>query len=164
LGCGKDLRKKDGQVNIRRRRPEKTGVNAPLGDLELAVMQQIWNSGLTGCLGSDVHQKLDAVHPIALTTALTTLDRLRDKGIIQREREGKAYRYWASVSEEQLQQRIVSGVLDRLIAQFPKAVATYFSQQGPQAVAYDESEILSDLARQIASIEHSPQSEDPDGH
>jgi predicted transcriptional regulator len=147
---------------IRRIKPDKTGVNAPLGDLEQAVMKRVWGSGEAGVLAGDVQQEIDKEHPIAITTVLTTLDRLRDKGIVQREREGKAYRYWTAVSEEELQQRIVGGVLDRLIAQFPKAVAAYFAQQPSGVKAPDKVE-LADLARRMEEME-STEPEDEHGH
>jgi len=148
---------------IRRNRPERTGVGAPLGDLEIAVMRHIWACGSEGCQGTEVQRALNPDHPLALTTVLTTLDRLLAKGIVRRDREGKAYRYWAMLSEEQLQQRIVDGVMDRLIAQFPKAVAAYFAQQG---LATDENTSdLSDLARRVEAASHRGHTpEDENGH
>ena len=86
---------------------------------------------------------------------MTTLDRLLQKGIVQREREGKAHRYYALVTEQELEQRIVAGVLDNLIARFPKAVATYFSQAG------GEQARLSDLARRVEQLKR--QSEQQEG-
>lgn len=137
---------------IRRIRPEKTGVRAPLGDLELEVMRHVWACGEAGCLGAEVQEVLNQKRPTALTTVLTTLDRLRDKGILAREREGKAYRYRAALSEEALQQRIVEGILGDLIAQFPKAVAAYFAQQGlSQGAEKGEAETLTGLAERLKS-------------
>lgn len=136
---------------IRRARPERTGIRAPLGELELSVMRHIWSCGMNGCQGAEVQQALDRQRPVALTTILTTLDRLRDKGIVWREREGKAYRYWPLVSEEQLQERIVVGVMDRLISQFPKAVAAYFAQQGLTGSEADSARLF-DLSRQVEAI------------
>lgn len=138
---------------IRRIRPEKTGVRAPLGELEMAVMRHIWPCGETGCLATEVQKALESDRPLALTTILTTLDRLNDKGILQRERAGKAYRYRAALSESELQQRIVSGVLGDLIAQFPQAVAAYFAQQTPE-VETPESERadLATLAQRLADM------------
>src|SRR5690348_4105922 len=100
---------------IRRIRPQRTGVRAPLGALEQAVMRCLWECGDADCGAAEVQQRLTAKErPVALTTVLTTLDRLHDKGIVRRERTGKAYRYAAALSEEQLQQRIVAGVLGDL--------------------------------------------------
>ena len=138
---------------IRRIRPEKTGVRAPLGELELAVMRHIWPCGDKGCLGAEVQKALVAERALALTTILTTLDRLHDKGILVREREGKAYRYRAALSEAALQERIVSGVLGDLIAQFPQAVAAYFAQQVPEeAQESGDQTDLALLAKRLADI------------
>ena len=138
---------------IRRVRPKKTGVRAPLGDLEQEVMRHVWACGATGCLGAELQEALESHHAVALSTVLTTLERLRDKGILTREREGKAYRYWALLSEEELQRRIVEGVLGDLISQFPQAVAAYFSQQGlTDASKTDEKITLDELARRLEAM------------
>ena len=133
-------------------------------------MRHIWHCGERGCLGAEMQEILSRERPLALTTVLTTLERLRDKGILAREREGKAYRYRAALSEEQLQQRIVEGVLGDLIAQFPKAVATYFTQQGLSAgdATADTPETLAALAKEFEQISRQkqaePKSEDEGDH
>ena len=136
---------------IRRIRPKRTGVRAPLGHLEMEVMRYIWPCGEAGCLAIEVQQSLEQSRPIALTTVLTTLDRLDDKGILRREKEGRAYRYSAVLSEEQLQARIVEGVLGDLISQFPQAVAAYFAQQDRPDVSPsgDEALALEALSRRL---------------
>ena len=138
---------------IRRIRPEKTGVRAPLGELEMAVMRHIWPCGEAGSLAAEVQKALESDRALAITTILTTLDRLNDKGILQREREGKAYRYRAALSEAELQHRIVSGVLGDLIAQFPQAVAAYVAQQTPETdTLQSEGADLAALAERLAAI------------
>ena len=82
-------------------------------------MQEVWGCGETGCLAADLQQTLGKEQAIAITTVLTTLDRLLNKGIVRRDKEGKAFRYFAAVTEAELEARIVSGVLDSLIARFP---------------------------------------------
>ena len=146
---------------IRRIRPEKTGVRAPLGDLEMSVMRQVWPCGSHGCLAAEVLKALDTERPLALTTVLTTLDRLKEKGILTREREGKAYRYRAALTESELQQRIVSGVLGDLIAQFPQAVAAYFAQQTPETGTPEgERADLGALAERLADLRTRDQAKD----
>ena len=121
-------------------------------------MRYVWACGEAGCLAADVQRALEKEQPVALTTVLTTLDRLLQKDIVHREREGKAHRYGASVTEQELEQRIVAGVLDNLIARFPKAVATYFSQAGGERAG------LFDLARRVEQLRRqSEHQEDTDG-
>ena len=151
------FKKKESELNttIRRARPEKTGIRAPLGDLELTVMQHIWNCPHDGCLAVDVQAALEKARPLALTTILTTLDRLCKKGILRRERIGKAYRYWATVDEDQLQQRIVEGILSNLTTQFPQAVAAYFARRadGAAPAAHDQ---LRGLAERVDALKAAP--------
>lgn len=134
------------EYSRQRFRPGRTGVGAPLGDLESAIMRYIWECNEAGCLAVEVQQSLESERPVALTTVLTTLDRLFDKGIVDREREGKAYRYRHAITEANLDQRIVEGVLNGLIARFPDAVATYFSQA-------EVSSNLTDLARRMEELQ-----------
>lgn len=119
-------------------------------------MRHIWACGPTGCQAADVQRALQDEHPSALTTILTTLDRLLTKGIVRRERDGKAYRYWAIYSEGQLQQRIVAGVMDRLMAQFPQAVAAYFAQQALSSET--TANTLNDLTRRVQAAGENRQS------
>ena len=132
-------------------------MSGPLGDLEAAIMRMVWECGDTGCLAAELQQTLDKEQTIALTTVLTTLDRLLNKGIVSREKEGKAYRYIAGISEAELEQRIVSGVLDGLIARFPKAVATYFSR------TTDEGADLTELAQRVEELQRRKAKEKHDG-
>lgn len=135
-------------------RPERTGVSAPLGELETVIMRHVWACGEAGCLAAEVQRTLAAEQAVALTTVLTTLERLLTKGILRREKEGKANRYYAMVNEHELEQRIVAGVLNGLIARFPQAVATYFSQAGTEGAE------LFDLARRVAELQRQGQQKD----
>ena len=112
-------------------------------------MRHIWRAEGTGCLVSDLQQSMQTEQPMALTTLLTTLDRLFHKGILQRVKEGKAYRYVSAMTEEELEERIVSNVLGNLIERFPKTVATYFAEAGD----CDRSR-LSDLASRVQKMQN----------
>ncbi len=68
-----------------------------LGDLERRVMEILWaqlHSQLTA------RQVADDLPGYAYTTVLTVLDRLERKGLVHRERGGRAHRYWALESRE----------------------------------------------------------------
>ncbi len=62
----------------------------PMGGLENEVMAHLWTSG-SPATPADVHRA--AAPDLAYTTIMTVLTRLWDKGILERERKGRAYVY-----------------------------------------------------------------------
>jgi predicted transcriptional regulator len=64
----------------------KVGV---LGPLEWRVLEALWSRGTP----SAVRDLADAFPEAAYTTLMTTLDRLHRKGVLTREKQGRAFRY-----------------------------------------------------------------------
>jgi predicted transcriptional regulator len=74
-------------------------VQKPLGELEATVLSALWSSASP----LSVREVLALVQRrpgLAYTTVLTVLDRLHDKGLVVREKEGKAFLYRPRVSRE----------------------------------------------------------------
>ncbi|PGH43519.1 Predicted transcriptional regulator [Micromonospora sediminicola] len=73
-----------------------------LGDLERAVMDVLWDSVPGTSDGVTVREVADALdgRELAYTTVMTVLDRLAGKGMVQREREGRAWRYRPAATRE----------------------------------------------------------------
>lgn len=71
-----------------------------LPDSELEIMQALWK-----CDGpakrSDMEIHLDKDHPIALTTLLTLLSRLSEKGFIKIEKQGRSSVYTPLICEHE---------------------------------------------------------------
>ena len=61
-----------------------------------------------------VHQVIDDLggEEVAYTTAITVIERLREKGWLSRERSGRAYRYTATRSEEEYTASLMASALD----------------------------------------------------
>jgi predicted transcriptional regulator len=116
---------------IRRFVPTKTGDGRPLGDLESAVMQVIWGRRAEVQV-VDVQAALPREPAANYNTVKTTMERLERKGILTRVKRGKAYVYSACVTQAELERRIVSHALDRLVEQFPSAVASFFVSPNPE--------------------------------
>ena len=74
---------------------------ASLGELERAVMETLWaaTAAPRGHTARDVRDAL-AERDLATTTVLTVLGRLERKGLVKRERDGRAYRYRATGTRE----------------------------------------------------------------
>ncbi|MDM2170436.1 BlaI/MecI/CopY family transcriptional regulator, partial [Mycobacteroides abscessus] len=66
------------------------------GELETVVMDRVWNRGADTTTVREVFDELAADRDIAYTTVMSTMDNLHTKGWLERERDGKAYRYWAA--------------------------------------------------------------------
>ena len=82
-----------------------------LGHLEARVMEQVWRSG-TPVAVRHVHDLLQSEHPVAYTTVLTVMDNLHSKGLLMRERVGRAYRYAAAQTREAYGAELMNQVLD----------------------------------------------------
>lgn len=81
------------------------------GSLEREVMAVVWASSSPLSV-RDVLAALPPSHPVAYTTVMTILDRLTRKGFLTRERDGKAFRYSATVSREDHVARLMHEALE----------------------------------------------------
>jgi len=95
------------------RRPrQKLLSSAPLGPLEVTVLEILWERG-----ESNVRQVADRLaRPLAYTTVMTTLDRLFKKGLLLRRKFDRAFLYSPRLSriewEHERAGNFVAGFLD----------------------------------------------------
>ena len=82
-----------------------------LGDLERAVMERLWaaDGPLTA---RAVQDGLTTSRDLATTTVLTVLGRLERKGLVTRERDGRAHHYRAVGSREDHIAELMNDALD----------------------------------------------------
>jgi predicted transcriptional regulator len=81
-----------------------------LGELERAVMETLWVSAQP-VTAREVQDAL-ASRDLATTTVLTVLSRLERKGLVTRERHGRAHRYRAVASREDHVAELMRDALD----------------------------------------------------
>lgn len=86
-------------------------IETAFGTLERDVMNVLWVEGDLAV--RDVQARLGRA--IAYTTVMTTLDRLFKKDVLVRRPSGRAFRYSAALTREQLQARIAGNVLAGLL-------------------------------------------------
>ncbi len=105
----------------------------PLGDLERAVMEQLWALPVGNELTvREVHEAL-ANRELAYTTVMTVLDRLAKKQLVTRVRDGRAWRYQAAASREQLTAETLRTSLAPLDAGDRQTVLMHFLQDASDA-------------------------------
>ena len=84
---------------------------AALGRLERQVMDVVWQHAHVSV--KDVQAGLS--RRVAYTTVMTTMDRLFKKGMLARERDGRAFRYKASYTREEMERVVAGGLLRALL-------------------------------------------------
>jgi predicted transcriptional regulator len=93
------------------------------GELEARVMDVLWDHG--GWLApGEVHQRLAPDHEVAYTTVMTILVRLHDKGVVERQRDGRAFAYHPVQSREERAADRMAEVLGH--AKDPSSVLSQF--------------------------------------
>ena len=80
--------------------------------LELECLKALWDLGEGNVRA--VREALAATRPLAYTTVMTVMDRLTRKGIVGRDKHGRAHLYRPRVTEEELRQ----DALNRLLKDF----------------------------------------------
>ena len=70
-----------------------------LPDAELEVMQALW-ACISPAARTDIEKILFTTHPMAMTTLLTLLTRLNEKGFISIEKNGRKSYYTPCISQE----------------------------------------------------------------
>lgn len=63
------------------------------GELEAVVMERLWAADEPLTV-REVLSRIEREPQLAYTTVLTVMDNLYKKGYLQRERDGRAFRYW----------------------------------------------------------------------
>ena len=111
----------------------------PAGQLEDEVLATLWASDEALTPGQ-VQQRI-ADRSLAYTTVLTILARLFDKGVVERERAGRAYAYRPVLDRAGLAARQMRALLDRT-GDRTDVLARFVS-----GLSADDERVLADLLR-----------------
>jgi predicted transcriptional regulator len=103
--------------------PAKDGLVKVLGPLETEIMQVIWHDECSTV--KKVHRALAQQRDIAYTTVMTTMSRLAEKGVLNRQRDGLAYIYTPTLSEADFVTLVVQQVLDSLLTDYSDTAVDY---------------------------------------
>ena len=99
-----------------------------LAPLELDCLNVLWPLGEATV--RDVQQALQPTRPRAYTTIMTILDRLAQKGVVQRQKSGRAWLYRANLSAAEARSHAIAQVVDGFFDGSPQALAAHLSMQG----------------------------------
>jgi predicted transcriptional regulator len=101
-----------------RQRESKDPVARYLGELQAQVMGIYWRRK-----SATVREALESMNEprrkkLAYTTVLTLITRLWQRGLLEREPEGRGFRYRAAKSRETLLSELTEELIDRLLDDF----------------------------------------------
>jgi predicted transcriptional regulator len=124
----------------------KTGERSTrLGDLEAAIMNVIWQLGEATV--EEVRAALQPERQPAYTTVMTVMSRLAAKGVLAREKLGRAYVYRAAAEQSEVAGSMLSSLVQRLYSGSPaRAIAHLIETE--QEVDEEELERLESLIRE----------------
>lgn len=115
-----------------------------LGDLERVVMDTLWTHGPELSV-RDVMDRMGDEKDLAYTTIMTVLDRLAKKGLADRVRDGRAWRYTAASSREALAASALRSTLDNVQADRKLAMMHFLDDASPAEI--------DDLRAALAEVE-----------
>jgi predicted transcriptional regulator len=80
------------------------------GDLESAIMDVMWAADRPYPV-REVRERMEYSRSVAYTTVMTVMDILHRKGVLRREKHGRAWRYWPAEAREEHDARLMAEVL-----------------------------------------------------
>jgi BlaI family transcriptional regulator, penicillinase repressor len=106
-----------------------------LSPLELECMNRLWP--MQRGTVRQIRDRLAEKMPRAYTTIMTIMDRLARKGIVTRQKVGRAYVYEASLTEKEARAHAVEQIIDGFFGGSRDALAKHLGESRPQAAASD---------------------------
>lgn len=80
-------------------------------DAELKLLRELWEHGEQSV--GDLHERVQRYWPVGYTTVLKLLQRMTEKGLVERRLEGRAHRYDSAVARAQVERRVARSFLER---------------------------------------------------
>lgn len=117
----------------------------PADDLEYAVLAELWRVGTTSV--RELHRRLGEPQDLVYTTIAKVVDRLRNKGLIQRRRQGQVFLYSPKVAREEVERARARNAVGRLLGSTPRAAVAALVE----AVDSVEPGLLEELERAVAA-------------
>lgn len=113
------------------------------GDLQLEIMRILW--GTASASVEEVRKALPAKRRGAYTTVQTVLNRLADRGLVERRKEAKAIQYSVRISEPEY----VTGSLQRTLEGASEAARVSALANLVEELAPQDLDAISDIAAEI---------------
>ena len=127
-------------------RAQQPGLKKLLGDLEADIMELVWSfpDGQRVPV-RDVYETLRTSRTIAYTTVMTVMGNLAKKRVLDVEKSGTAYLYFAPKNREAFTSEAIGVIVDGLVSDFSNAAVAHFVR----ALEGQNDDVLSRLKARI---------------
>ena len=120
-----------------------TRFRLPADELEYAVLAELWQLGAASV--RELHDRLGARQGLVYTTTAKVIDRLRQKGLIQRQRKGNTFLYRSRIAREDVERARARNAVTRLLGAAPRAAVAALVE----AVDDADPALLEELERAV---------------
>ena len=107
------------------------------------MLAELWQMGAASV--RELHDRLGAPQGLVYTTTAKVVDRLREKGLIQRQRKGNAFLYRPRVAREEVERARARNAVTRLLGATPRAAVAALVE----AVDDTDPALLEELERAV---------------
>jgi BlaI family penicillinase repressor len=97
-----------------------------ISELEQVVMDIVWE--LKGCSVRDVVEKLQSTRKLAYTTVATILQRLYDKGMVERRESKQGYTYYPKLSKQSYSKKLAKSFLGNFFKSYGDTAIASFAE------------------------------------
>ena len=109
-------------------------ISEALSPLESEILDVLWSQGESKV--RDIFSKVKKRQACAQTSIAVTLDRLHQKGLVDRKitkgRGGLAYIYLPKVSKDQFRHNLMQKAVEGLVERFGESAISYFNEKYPK--------------------------------
>ncbi len=128
------------------RAPVRAGpIPLPGGELEYAVLRAVLDA--VGAPAGEIHARVGKSKGLAYTTIAKVLERLRAKGLVDRERGGRAFLYSPRIDRAVLERARVEKLVARLLGSEPRPAVAMLVD----AVEAVDPDLVDEMARIVAA-------------
>ncbi|MGO4271060.1 BlaI/MecI/CopY family transcriptional regulator [Paenibacillus sp. TAF58] len=124
-----------------------SGLNRFFGPLEAKIMEVLWTNSLEMTI-KDVQQKLDQAKIINFNTVMTVMNRLVDKGILQKKSVVRSFKYKPVVTRDEFMETQSKELTFDLIEEFGSLAVTHMVD----ALDKVDPDLLDQLEQKIKEI------------
>jgi predicted transcriptional regulator len=117
---------KDDELRRPTFRASREGLAQVLGALEAEIMEYVWGTAAGPVPAREVAERVGGGRGVSYITVVTVMNNLCRKGLLRRERHGRAYHYAPRLSRDRFLGRVSRQVLAGMIRLSPEVAVNSF--------------------------------------